>query len=105
MYLIEQFAEGAGKKGGEFYTPRQIVHLMVEIVEPRPGMSIYDPTCGSGGMLLEAVQYVKDRGEDARVHMDGTCQAIPRVNLLCGGAFEPVRARRWFRDHNTRVGA
>lgn len=39
---------------------------MVEIVEPRPGMSIYDPTCGSGGMLLEAVQYVKDRGEDAR---------------------------------------
>lgn len=66
LYLIKMFAEGAGKKGGEFYTPRQIVRLMVEIVEPRPGMSIYDPTCGSGGMLLEAVQYVKDRGEDAR---------------------------------------
>lgn len=66
LYLIKMFAEGAGKKGGEFYTPRQIVRLMVEIVEPRPGMSIYDPTCGSAGMLLEAVQYLKDRGEDAR---------------------------------------
>lgn len=66
LYLIKMFAEGAGKKGGEFYTPRQIVRLMIEIIEPRPGMSIYDPTCGSAGMLLEAVQYVKDRGEDAR---------------------------------------
>jgi len=66
LYLIKMFAEGAGKKGGEFYTPRQIVRLMVEIVEPRPGMSVYDPTCGSAGMLLEAVQYLKDRGEDAR---------------------------------------
>ena len=66
LYLIKMFAEGAGKKGGEFYTPRSIVRLMVEILEPRPGMSIYDPTCGSAGMLLEAVQYVKDRGEDAR---------------------------------------
>lgn len=66
LYLIKMFAETAGKKGGEFYTPRQIVRLMVEILEPRPGMSIYDPTCGSGGMLLEAVQFVKDRGEDAR---------------------------------------
>lgn len=66
LYLIKMFAEGAGKKGGEFYTPRSIVRLMVEIVEPRPGMSVYDPTCGSGGMLLEAVQYLKDRGEDSR---------------------------------------
>lgn len=66
LYLIKMFAEGAGKKGGEFYTPRSIVRLMVEILQPRPGMSIYDPTCGSAGMLLEAVQYVKDRGEDAR---------------------------------------
>jgi len=66
LYLIKMFAEGAGKKGGEFYTPPQIVRLIVEIVEPRPGMSIYDPTCGSAGMLLEAVQYLKDRGEDAR---------------------------------------
>lgn len=66
LYLIKMFAEGAGKRGGEFYTPQQIVRLMVEIVDPRPGMSIYDPTCGSGGMLLEAVQYLKDQCEDAR---------------------------------------
>ena len=66
LYLIKMFAEGAGKKGGEFYTPRSIVRLMIEILEPRPGMSVYDPTCGSAGMLLEAVQYLKDRGEDAR---------------------------------------
>ncbi len=66
MYLIKMFAEGSGKKGGEFYTPRQVVRLMIECVDPRPGMSVYDPTCGSGGMLLEAVQHLKDRGEDVR---------------------------------------
>jgi len=66
MYLIKMFAEGSGKKGGEFYTPRQVVRLMVECVDPKPGMSVYDPTCGSGGMLLEAVQHLKDRGEDVR---------------------------------------
>ncbi|WP_238298266.1 type I restriction-modification system subunit M [Methylobacterium soli] len=66
LYLIKMFAEGAGKKGGEFYTPRQIVRLIVECLDPKPGMSIYDPTCGSGGMLLEAVQHLKDRKQDAR---------------------------------------
>ncbi len=66
MYLIEQFAEGAGKKGGEFYTPRQVVKLIVECLHPQPGMSIYDPTCGSGGMLLEAAQHLKDNGQDPR---------------------------------------
>ena len=66
MYLIEQFAEGAGKKGGEFYTPRQVVKLIVECLDPQPGMSIYDPTCGSGGMLLEAVEHLKSKGQDPR---------------------------------------
>jgi len=66
MYLIKQFADSAGKSGGEFYTPRQVVRLIVECLQPQPGMSIYDPTCGSGGMLLEAVQYVKDHGGNAR---------------------------------------
>lgn len=66
LYLIKMFAEGAGKKGGEFYTPRQIVRLIVECLDPKPGMSIYDPTCGSAGMLLEAVQYLKDHGENPR---------------------------------------
>ena len=66
MYLIAQFAEGSGKKGGEFYTPRQVVKLIVECLDPKPGMSIYDPTCGSGGMLLEAVQHIKEQGGDPR---------------------------------------
>jgi type I restriction enzyme M protein len=66
MYLIKMFAEGSGKKGGEFYTPRQVVRLIVECLDPKPGMSIYDPTCGSGGMLLEAVQHLKERGENPR---------------------------------------
>lgn len=66
MYLIKQFADSAGKSGGEFYTPRQVVRLIVECLQPQPGMSIYDPTCGSGGMLLEAVQYVKDHGGNTR---------------------------------------
>lgn len=66
MYLIEQFAEGAGKRGGEFYTPRQVVKLIVECLDPEPGMSIYDPTCGSGGMLLEAVGHLKAKKQDPR---------------------------------------
>jgi type I restriction enzyme M protein len=66
MYLIKMFAEGSGKKGGEFYTPRHVVRLIVECLDPKPGMSIYDPTCGSGGMLLEAVQHLKERGENPR---------------------------------------
>ena len=66
LYLIKMFAEGAGKKGGEFYTPRQVVRLIVECLAPKSGMSIYDPTCGSAGMLLEAVQYLKDHGQNPR---------------------------------------
>lgn len=66
MYLIKMFAEGSGKKGGEFYTPRQVARLIVECLDPQPGMSIYDPTCGSAGMLLEAVQHLKERGHDPR---------------------------------------
>jgi type I restriction enzyme M protein len=54
-YLIAKFADDAGKKGGEFYTPKQVVRLMVEILRPEEGMTVYDPACGSGGMLLEAV--------------------------------------------------
>lgn len=65
-YLIERFAEGAGKKGGEFYTPRQVVRLIGEILRPDEGMRIHDPTCGSGGMLIECGRYVTDRGGNAR---------------------------------------
>jgi type I restriction enzyme M protein len=51
-YLIEKFADDAGKKGGEFYTPRKVVQLIVELLQPRERMRISDPTCGSGGMLI-----------------------------------------------------
>lgn len=65
-YLIYQFADDAGKKGGEFYTPRSVVRLIVELLEPKEGMRICDPTAGSGGMLIYAAQYVKEQGGDAR---------------------------------------
>ncbi len=61
-YLIAKFADDAGKKGGEFYTPKQVVKLMVEILRPEKGMTVYDPTCGSGGMLLESVHYMERQG-------------------------------------------
>jgi type I restriction enzyme M protein len=63
-YLIERFADDAGKKGGEFYTPHQVVKLMVEILAPKQGMRISDPTCGSGGMLIQCAEYVERHGGD-----------------------------------------
>src|SRR3954468_3650752 len=65
-YLIAQFADDAGKKGGEFYTPDMVVRLIVECLRPDEGMSIYDPTCGSGGMLLEAVHYLERHGKNPK---------------------------------------
>ena len=63
-YLIAKFADDAGKKGGEFYTPKEVVRLMVEILRPEEGQTLYDPTCGSGGMLLEAVHNMTKRKKD-----------------------------------------
>lgn len=65
-YLIAQFADDAGKKGGEFYTPKMVVRLIVECLRPEEGMSIYDPTAGSGGMLLEAVHHLERQGKNPR---------------------------------------
>ncbi|KKB34134.1 type I restriction-modification system subunit M [Bacillus thermotolerans] len=61
-YLIKMFADDAGKKGGEFYTPTQVVELIVKLIKPQEGMRVYDPTCGSGGMLIQSVDYVKAQG-------------------------------------------
>ena len=87
-YLIYQFADDAGKKGGEFYTPREVVRLIVELLEPREGMRICDPAAGSAGMLIYAAQYVRKWGGDARnlvLHGQernlGTL-AIGKLNLL-----------------------
>jgi len=63
-YLLETFADESKKKGGEFFTPREIVHLLVNITKPKEGMKISDPTCGSGGMLVLSRKYVKDHGEN-----------------------------------------
>ena len=87
-YLIYQFADDAGKKGGEFYTPREVVRLIVELLEPQEGMRICDPTAGSAGMLIYIAQYVRKQGGDARnlvLHGQernlGTL-AIGKLNLL-----------------------
>ena len=65
-YLIKYFADSAGKKGGEFYTPRAVVRLMVRLLEPQQGMRIYDPCVGSGGMLILSRDYVEETGGDPR---------------------------------------
>jgi type I restriction enzyme M protein len=65
-YLIERFADDAGKKGGEFYTPRNVVKLIVELLAPAEGMRICDPTCGSGGMLIECAHYLERKGQDPK---------------------------------------
>jgi len=65
-YLIKQFADDSGKKGGEFYTPEWVVKLMVQILAPEEGMSVYDPTCGSGGMLIQSYHYLQEQGKNAK---------------------------------------
>ena len=90
-YLIKQFADSAGKKGGEFYTPREVVRLMVRLAEPKEGMRIYDPCVGSGGMLVQSHEYVEEHGGDPRnlslygQDENGGVWAICKMNLLLHG--------------------
>ncbi len=65
-YLIKKFADDSGHTAAEFYTNRTVVHLMTELLEPQPGERIYDPTCGSGGMLLSAIAHLKAQGKEWR---------------------------------------
>ena len=65
-YLLEQFADETKKSGGNFFTPKEVVRLLVNLVEPKEGMSICDPTCGSGGMLIESVKYISKHGGNPR---------------------------------------
>ncbi|MCG3737615.1 SAM-dependent DNA methyltransferase [Vibrio cincinnatiensis] len=98
-YLIKRFADKANKKAGEFYTPRTIVRLMVNILDPQANESVYDPACGTGGMLLETIHHVKDNGGDPRLlkikgqEKNLTTEAIARMNLFLHGQedFEIVR--------------
>ena len=71
-YLLEQFADATKKKGGEFFTPREVVSLLVNIVDPKEGMRICDPTCGSGGMLIVSRKHVEQKkGDPQNLVLDG----------------------------------
>jgi type I restriction enzyme M protein len=90
-FLINMFAESAGKKGGDFYTPRDVIRMMVRILNPTPGMSIYDPTCGSGGMLIISREYIEQSGGDptnlrlcGQVN-DPSAWSICKINMLLHG--------------------
>jgi type I restriction enzyme M protein len=90
-YLIGQFANDAGHTAQEFYTNRTVVELMAEILQLQPHESIYDPTCGSGGMLIKSLTYLKDKGEEWRdvkvfgQEINAGTSAIARMNLYLHG--------------------
>lgn len=90
-YLIGQFADSAGKKGGEFYTPRDVVRLMVRILKPAEGMRVYDPCVGSGGMLILSREYVEQHGGNPRnmrlygQDNNGGVWAICKMNMILHG--------------------
>lgn len=92
-YLIKQFADSAGKKGGEFYTPSEVVWLLVSLLKPTAGLKIYDPTCGSGGMLIQTRNYLKSHGENpANLSLFGQemnlgTWAICKMNMFLHGVF------------------
>ena len=98
-YLIKHFADLTNKKAGEFYTPRSVVHLLGLILDPHEGESIYDPACGTGGMLLECVDHLKHNQEDFRTlklygqEKNLTSSSIARMNMFLHGIedFEIVR--------------
>lgn len=90
-YLIGEFADSAGKKGGEFYTPRSVVRMMVRLIKPELQHKIYDPCCGSGGMLIAAKEYIDEHGSDGRKanlfgqEFNGTVWSIAKMNMLLHG--------------------
>ncbi len=92
-YLIKKFADATNNKAGEFYTPRSVVRLMVDILDPQEGETIYDPACGTGGMLLAAVAHAAARGGDPRTFFGRlfgqeknlTTASVARMNLLLHG--------------------
>ncbi|MDZ8117395.1 type I restriction-modification system subunit M [Pontiella agarivorans] len=98
-YLIKHFADLTNKKAGEFYTPRSVVHLLGLILDPHEGESVYDPACGTGGMLLECVDHLKQNNEDYRTlklfgqEKNLTSSSIARMNMFLHGMedFEIIR--------------
>jgi type I restriction enzyme M protein len=100
-YLIKKFADQTNRKAGEFYTPRTVIRLMVEILDPKAGETIYDPACGTAGMLLGAIQHVKEAGGNVKKlwgklfgqEKNLTTSGIARINLFLHGIedFQVVR--------------
>jgi type I restriction system adenine methylase HsdM len=100
-YLIKRFADQSNKKAGEYYTPRSVVSLLVNILDPREGETVYDPACGTGGMLIEVIEHVKAAGGRPQTlwgRLYGqekvlATSAIARMNLLLHGVadFQVVR--------------
>ena len=87
-YLIKKFADDAGAKAGEFFTPPEVVDIIVRILEPRPGESAYDPTCGSAGMLVHSGDYLAEQGHRANQlryygqEMNWQTYAIAKINFI-----------------------
>lgn len=92
-YLIKMFADSAGKKGGEFYTPSEVVELLVTLLKPKPGMRIYDPTVGSGGMLVQTRNYLERHGQNPSnlslfgQEMNLNTWAICKMNMFLHGVY------------------
>lgn len=90
-YLIKHFADLTNKKAGEFYTPRSVVHLLGLILDPHEGETVYDPACGTGGMLLECVDHLRHNHEDYRTlklfgqEKNLTSSSIARMNMFLHG--------------------
>jgi type I restriction enzyme M protein len=93
-YLIKEFADDSGHTAAEFYTNRTVVKLMTRIMDPQPGESVYDPTCGSGGLLLNCALHLKDEGKEYRTlklygqEINLLTSAIARMNMFMHGIEE-----------------
>ncbi len=87
-YLIKFFADSAGKKGGEFYTPAEVVRLLVQLTKPQAGNTVYDPTVGSGGFLIQSYQYIEEQGQNPNdlalygQDSNGTVWSICNMNMI-----------------------
>lgn len=90
-YLVGKFADDAGNTAQEFYTNRTVVELMADILQPQPNESIYDPTCGSGGMLVKSLDYLRNHGKEWQgvqvfgQEINGLTSSIARMNLYLNG--------------------
>ncbi|WP_339677936.1 type I restriction-modification system subunit M [uncultured Zhongshania sp.] len=111
-YLIKMFADSAGKKGGEFYTPSEVVQLLVSLLKPHAGMRIYDPTAGSGGMLVQTRNHLAKNGENASnlslygQEMNLNTWAICKMNMFLHGVYSAdIRKGDTLRDpQHTQAG-